>query len=264
GKKQFRKNTLLGFVRRIIPILVLLATIAVTDNVILIVFAYFASNTLTMLSVYFTAKREIESGPMDKKKAREMISNSKHFSLMNVAGTAAGQLDKILVFHFLGAAPLAVYAFATMPVIQLRKFSSVLRTLIIPKITTRSIPELKKSIPKKMLILTIVAVCVVLLYISFAPFLFELIFPKYIESVHLSQVFSLSLLVTPFIFISETFRAHMKKRELYITQTAVPITRIILLLILTPLYGIWGAVVAILLTLVVAALLSTYLFYRLQ
>ncbi|MBU1159916.1 hypothetical protein KKD04_01900, partial [Patescibacteria group bacterium] len=95
----------------------------------------------------------------------------------------------------------------------------------------------------KTLILFLGMGIIAVLYIIAAPYIFKFLFPQYIESVLFSQIVILSLLI-PSTLIAETFDAHLRKKEIYIIRTTVPIIKIILLLALLPFYGIWGAIAA--------------------
>jgi len=49
---------------------------------------------------------------------------------------------------------------------------------------------------------------------------------------------------------------------MYITKTAVPILKIILFLVLTPIYGIWGVVVALIISQLATHTMNLYFFWR--
>ncbi len=260
GKKEFRTATLYGMFRKFVPLVALVTTLFLIDNVVIIVLVYFASHTLTAAIFYtITLKKFAPHAEVDQ----STISYSKHLSAMNVIGRVAANIDKILIFHYLGAAQLAVYSFALSPPKQLQNLNGIISTLATPKLSARSIEELKTTLSRKVGFLFLVIAVMVGIYIIFAPFLYQLLFPQYLESVIFSQVFALTLLFVPDMFFRQTFIAHMKKQQLYTLKITTPVMKIILLAVLLPFYGIWGAIAAILSTRILNSIATFYLFMKL-
>ena len=127
--------------------------------------------------------------------------------------------------------------------------------LAFPKLSERPIPELRRTLPRKVLLLSAGMALIALMYAMSAPYIFQLIFPQYISSVFFTQVLAFTLIPAPFILFNQVLVAHMKKRELYISRIALPVLKIGLLLILLPLFGIWGAVSAIIITQIASMIL---------
>ena len=117
---------------------------------------------------------------------------------------------------------------------------------IIEVITTKE--KIKQTLPKKLLLATFLVALTILIYIIIAPYLYKIFFPQYAESVFYSRLFSLSLLVFPITMIRVSLQSQMLTKELYKISIISPIILIVLLFILTPLYGILGVVVARLLS----------------
>ena len=259
GKKDFKKISLYGIFRSTIPAIFLLLTVVATNNPVLIVFVYFASHTTIALFFYFrTVAIYKPEGPTDV----TAIQYGKHLSIIRVVYTIANNVDKILIFHFLGAIQLAIYAFALAIPNQVISANNIIKLLILPRFSNRSISELKMAIPGKILRLFIFVTLLTLLYIVTAPYIFQFLFPQYIDSVIYSQVYALVLLYMPTIFIQQLFFAHMKKKQLYTVTAISPISKIILLLLLLPPYGIWGAVIALLLARAIDMIVLIFLFRR--
>jgi O-antigen/teichoic acid export membrane protein len=191
-----------------------------------------------------------------------MVHYSKHLSLLKIFSEVVSQADKVLVWAFLGAAPMAAYVLAQLPVKQLQQVFSLIFTLTFSKVTTAEFSELKKVLPHKVRSLLALAGVIVLVYIFAAPFLFTFLFPAYPESVLVSQVLALTLLSRPRALYGQAFAAHKKKREMYITEISGSAVRIIFLLILLPLYGLWGVVYALLATHLYINVVTRYLFAR--
>jgi len=147
------------------------------------------------------------------------------------------------LWQFVGAAPLAIYAFAKGIPAQVNIAAQRIITLAFPKFAQRDYASIKKTLVHKMLLMFFLMLCVVAAYWIAAPYIFKIFFPQYMESVFYSQIFALTLLFFPQKFIGTAFQAHAKTRALYISTTVVPFARIIFALILIPLYGIPGVLI---------------------
>lgn len=241
GKKDFRRKTSYDILRSIIPALALLLTIIVTDSSLIVILVYFAANTAVVLFLYYHTLHAYRPGNTDDPSA---ISYGKHLSVMGIIGRVAAYIDKILVFHFLGAAPLAIYTFATAPIDQLQAGKKILAALALPKLSTRSFSELQRSAPRKAAVLFIYSVVLIAAYTAFAPFLYRFIFPQYLDSVFVSRLYALTLLSAPGLVFLGTLEAHQKKKELYMVYTINPLILFGLFLILLPAFGLVGLVTA--------------------
>ena len=60
----------------------------------------------------------------------------------------------------------------------------------------------------------------------------------------------------------EALTAHMKRKELYLSQALLPIIKIALFLLLLPPFGIWGAVAAIIASQFLTLVLYAFQFWR--
>jgi len=244
GRKDFKsigKYNLFFFSGLVISMAI---TVYLTKNVVIILLVYYTYHTIVrgLLALYIFKKSQL-----NQEKRRGTLNFGKHLSLMDVIGNIANHLDKIFVFHFLGPIQVAIYSIAILPIQQIR--GPQLRNLgrlTLPKVSNRSLSELRKSLPGKIFRLYIFIIPIVLIYIFAAPYLYQLLFPQYLESIQYSQIFVLSLLSFPAMIISKTLIAHQLKKQLYILRILSPILKIFLFLILLPVYGIWGAVVSLL------------------
>ncbi len=257
GKKDFRSSTLFSIMRNTTPAIFLIATLFLTDSVVILMAVYFITGAIIPFLLYRLAltKSRKQNATVDP----ELKSYSAHLSAMEVLGQAANLLDKILVFHFLGAVPLAIYAFATAPVEQLQGGKKILSSLIFPKVSERTFEELQESGPRKAVLLTLYALGLSGAYILIAPYFYSFFYPQYIDSVIYSQVYSLTLLAVSGTIFDSTLTAHNKKKELYVHRITMPIIKIGLFVTLLPLYGIMGLIVSHVIVRVSAGILGYYL-----
>jgi len=240
GKKDFRRKAFYNSFQNLLPAIAVAITALVTNNPVIFILVFFVFNTATVAILFFKTSKLISKDNGEN----ESTSFGKHLSLMNILGTLVSHLDKVLIFHFLGAAAVAVYTFAIMPPKNIQSFSQILKQLMLPKLAEKNIEEIKKVVIEKMIKLFGISLLIFLAYYFLAPLIYMYIFPQYIEAIEFSRIFAVVILFTPNILLSQTLVAHAKKKALYISKIVPPIIDIILLLILLPIYGIWGALIS--------------------
>lgn len=259
GKKKFFALTKYGIISQIITAGLMIAVMFLTKDLILILLAYFVSWTMLR---YIFFRITLKKFLISKSEDPEALSYGKHLSLMKIANTIATYIDRLFVFHFLGAAPLAVYSFAIAMPEQIKGLLGVLDSLAFPKFVKRNSEEMKASFKKKFLLLFLLGIVVVGSYIVIAPFIFDLIFPQYREAVIYSQLFSISMLNMGFFPASTALRAKRNIKELYISNTVTPIFQIVIMLCLILWKGLLGLIIARIISRFFGSLLDTYLFYK--
>ena len=168
-----------------------------SKNIIIILTTYLASYTiLRLIFLNITFKKHVDN----KNEDSSTISYGKHLSLMNVIGTVATQIDKVLVFHYLGATQLAIYAIAIAVPEQIKGILKNVSSLALPKFAEKKPEEITKTLYKKMLQMFVLLLLIVISYWFLAPFIFNLFFPQYLDSVFYSRLFIFGLLNIPIKF----------------------------------------------------------------
>lgn len=259
GKKLFGIQIKYKVLTQIVAALAIIITLFFSKSLIVLVLVYFFSNTL-LRSLFLL--RSLKRYPANKNENEKFIKFGKHLSLVRIIGTIATQIDRMLLFHFVGTIQVAIYSFAILPASEANIFLKNIRLLALPKLAARNKSEIKKTLLKKVIKATILLTPLTLLYIILAPYLYKIFFPQYTESVFFSQIFFLTILFSPASLIALSFQAQMMKKELYQFSMIAPIVLIILLIILTPLYGILGVILARLISQFFTICLSLFLFKR--
>ena len=261
GKKDFRASAFYGIFRNLVPMTALIVTMAYTQSLLLIVLAYFLSHALSSSLVYLhVLKTYAPARTADDSN----ISYSKHVSFLNITSIIISYIDKILVFHFLGAVQLAIYGIAFSLPGQMKVVTKTINTLAFPKMSSAPLSAIRETIYQKAFRLFLVFAVVVVAYILAAPFIFRLMFPQYLEAVPLSQLFALGYLFSPVILFSQAFLAQKRKKEIYVNKIAAACIRVTLLLTLLPAFGIWGAGFAYVLGNAASFVITIVLFQRLR
>ena len=257
GKKRFDVHNKYYIFYCLLSAFLLAAAIVLTKNLPWLVLGHFLGFAVAGFIIYKLTVKNISQGEEEK----ETISFGKHLTLMNAAVIISTYIDKIIIWKFLGPISVAIYTFAERPVLKFKNLAPI-SALALPKLSQSNIKEIKKGLLKKFLKLFSVAGLLALIYILICPYIFKIIFPEYLNSIIFSQVLAIILIFSPFDLLSTSFLAAMKKKELYLIQTVAPILKIILFLILIPLFQIWGAVFSVLISQTLNGLLILYFFLK--
>ncbi len=248
GKKEFREETRYGILYTILPALATALAAFMTHSALALIAASFCTTAIVTMVIYSRVIRKYN--PQKIGSIAKTLSYGKHLSLMNILGTISFQLDRILVFHFLGAAQLAIYSIAMAPPQQIRYLNKVLSTLALPKFATADVKILKQTLHRKALILFCAAIILAGLYIIAAPLIFHIFFSQYSNAIPYSQGYAVLILFFPALLYQQALTAHMDHRSLYVIQVGGPTIKIILFGILFFFlhWGIWGIIISLLST----------------
>ena len=222
GKKDFKTSAIAGIIMTTVVAAAVIVTAMFTHNPAILIFAYFLSTAAVSLSIYlWTLRTHKPCGSVDK----NFVSFGKHLSLTSVLETVSEHLDKVLVFHYLGAAQLAVYTFALAIPNQMNAVAKGIKSITLPKLSEKDIGALRDGIKAKTLRLFFIFLSITITYIIGAPYIYQLLFPQYMESVLYSQIF-ITLLVSSML-IAQMFVAHGKMKEIYINKISSDALKII-------------------------------------
>lgn len=259
GKKDFETDAVYGIWRAIVPALSIMAILAFTNNIFVLVFTYFFSHTASAAAVYF--KTLVKYKP-NNKVDESVLQFSKHVSIMSFSNTLASKLDSILIFHFLGATEVAIYYFAIALPQQIQSLFRHIGTLAMPKFAEKTLYEIRLGIYKKSVFIVIVLLVAIFSYIFAAPYIYGFFFPQYLESIRFSQVAIFSILAVTSILPGTALNAMKAVKELHKTVIIGATAQIMLLVILVYFYGLWGAIVANILTKIIKVFFTYYYFAK--
>ncbi len=258
GRKRFDLQTKYSIISAGLSTLILIPVIYITNNVLVIIVVFLVSHTFFDWLLYTKTLKQIANSEKDE----NAISFGKNLTLMNALQTAAEYIDKVIIWNFLGAVPVAIYAFAQLPIQKVRDMLPIV-PLALPKLGENKIDEKRKRrVFSKFLKLFVISVPAAAVLVLIAPFLYRFIFPQYLESIVYFQALSLLITLSPFLLLSASLVAEMKKKALYAMNTGAPFLKIILFLALIPYLGIWGIVIAILIAEVLRGFSALYFFLK--
>ncbi len=259
AKKDFRRLTLyFTIIGNIFPYACLFLTMFLTDNPIWFIIVYIASNTLIGVILYL---RVVYIYKPNKDVDREALHYGKHLSFINILSTVAGNIDKILVFHYLGAVQVALYSVATAPIDQLKAILTLPNNLLFPQFSKYSESDIRRRIFNKFLLYAVFSIATIGIFIILLPVFFRVLFPAYAGVTFLAQLYSLSLLNMLAEPASVFIIAKKKIKEQYFVNIISGVFQIASIIILTGLYGLVGLVIAQILTRWLGNILNVLFFY---
>ncbi|MFZ2522899.1 MAG: oligosaccharide flippase family protein [Minisyncoccia bacterium] len=209
-------------------------------SILWLVFFSFTLNTLLNFLVYLFVLRKYR--PSDQFE-EEAIDYGKKFSLSNIIPFMVLNLDNIVVFHYLGATQLAIYAFASNVPERLGGLLRPVSLLAFPKFSEKGADEVRRIAPRKAFQLFWFALAGALVYCLLAPLLFRLFFPQYLESILYSQFYALAIAISTSGNLLFTALSSIRSKYIYRFNFLHPIFSVSSLYIMIYFFGIWGAVV---------------------
>lgn len=241
GKKKFKETALYWGSTNVLSIISIITVLFFTNNVLLIILTYFLSHTIFAAVFYLIT---LNKNKPNESEDTNTLNYAKHLSLINILGGVALHIDKVLVFHYLGTVQLAIYLFAIAIPDQLKALLKQMSILALPKFATRDIEDIKSNIGIKIFRFGIVIFPIIILYILLAPYIYQFIFPQYLESIFYSQIFAISLLGVVSVLPFSALQAKAAKKQLYIIKITSSVLQIILMFIGLYFYGLIGLIVA--------------------
>ena len=243
GKKDFRRRSIYAIILEGVQVVSMVTALLLTNQVLWIFLVFLLANTLSSILFYL---RTAAAYPQSGESRSDMITYGKHLSFVTIFKRIAKYIDKILVWHYLGGVELAVYAFAELPVSKMRSLAGSIWQTAFPKFSEKDLSTLQDTLDYKVLLMAAGFVGVAGVYILTAPFLFDLLFPEYMQSVPLTQFYALGLVLFAGRCYEKVLEAHARTRWIYIVQFTSNVVKIVTLLVLLPLYGVWGAILSLL------------------
>ncbi|MDD5547621.1 MAG: oligosaccharide flippase family protein [Candidatus Pacebacteria bacterium] len=241
GRKLFREQTLYSIIIKSVSAAALIATLFLTENLLIILLAFFIPYVLSRVFLYWLAVKKFSpNNEVDP----NTISYGKNLSLLQFLGFVVNYLDNLLIFYYLGPISLAIYTMAMAPISKFQKAFSILPDLALPKFSERPAEEIKKYLIKRIFKLFIFIIPIVAVYILIAPMIFDFFLPKYHDSIFYTQLLSLVFLCLPFSLIYTFMQSKAMQKQLYIYNISIRIIQLILTVIFVGLYGVMGAVIA--------------------
>lgn len=260
GRQLFRETTYYNAAVQILASVIIFFAVLLSKNLVTLIVAYLGAFVIARAIAFIHVTRKFPTNDAHDDTA---LSYGAHMSATNLINFTVGQLDSILLWHFLGPISLAIYAFAEAAADQGQKFFKLVTTaMAFPKFSTTEKGILKRTLPRKILLAHAATIPLAAALAFLIPFVYRLLFPQYIDSIPYAQVMALLLSLTPLRFLSTAVSAKASTKAIYSLSIFASSLQVILLFIMIPLWGIWGAILATLIQQCLANAFAFYLFIR--
>lgn len=247
GKKDFKRSSIYGVITSIIQITSLSVTATFTDDIFVLILVYALTVLVANIFFYLKTTQLYKQDSIKQEQKTELLKFSGHLSFMHILSGAAQYVDKLVIFHYLGAVELAVYGLALAVPERARGYIKTMSNMIMPKLAGKTTDTISTTFYKRIFQGMLIGTVMSIVYIFIAPIFYKIFLPKYLEAVTYSQVFSLTLIfVLPNSYMSGIFNAHKMIRPMYYSSLSTSFIKILLYLILGKIFGIWGVIMAIL------------------
>jgi O-antigen/teichoic acid export membrane protein len=261
GKKDFRRGFLYGLWWNI-PFYAAIAIAACFfKSALILLVANVVSQAIGLGVAYWQTIRTFKpSGEV----GAETLRYGGHLSAMGLFGAVVGQTDSIFAFHFLGAADLAIYSFATAVPDRISALFKFIPAAALPKFSEKSPREIRVGLAHRLLLGTIVSLLAALVYVIFAHFFFVILFPHYVAAVPFSRWYALVLATSMTGVLTNALTAAGNVRALYAFNITTPLVQLLLQIVGVLAFGLWGLIAAKVLANIFALLLGVILYWRID
>jgi len=241
GKKDFERAFVYSSVLNIAYYGSILFGVLYLKDALLLLLINLGINAL--LAFFLYVRTHIHYLP-NTTKDPETLVYGKHLSFMNAITIGTRQIDTLLIFHFFGPVQLAIYTFASTVPEKVAGLFKFLFFAALPKFSVQSTASIKSGLLSKLYKVTAASILVALAYIFSAPYIFQFLFPQYMEAVLYTQVYALVIITSAGNLSLSALIAKRLSKELYIYNILSSFVLVILLSVLIWLYGLWGIVFA--------------------
>lgn len=260
GVQKYREWFLYAFVGQLVITCAVGTAMLMGEKLIVLITTFFLSQILAfgVISLVVVQKNKLFQ---NKHKANEVYQFAEKLSLVSIIKKTSDQIDLLLAFQLIGPVATATYAINKTPIELIHSQGAVLRTLALPKFSKLSATAVRDSLHQKAILLALIMCLVAAGYIIVAPYVFDILFPFYADSVIYTQIMALSLPMVPSVLYLEALTAKKAVGSLFVTDTITPIFSISLLVVLTFWLGALGIVLGYLFNYWLRGCIAVYAYY---
>ena len=242
GLKEFKFLSASMMVIKIVSAITVLIALLLHVDLVWLVVAYFVPQLLVR---WYYWLKTIKKYPPNQSVDPQTIHLGKQLTVNNIVISISDQLDQVLLFNLLGPVQLAIFQFAVAPIEQVKGLLKNIPAIAMPKFASRSQAEIRKTIDHRLWRYAALLTVLVAIYIPLAPWLFKLVFPRYLAAASLSQVFAISLIAVPLLGIITTiFESQAMVKQLYKLRLFNAVSQIVITVGFIVYLGLWGAILA--------------------
>lgn len=257
GRRKFNTLTKITSIINIFGAIITVTTLLLTNNVLVLIAVYSVMSLVPNIIIYIITVKKIPKVEPQPEQIEELRRTAFHVTGSSIIGIVASYIDKIALFQVAGPASLAIYGFALAGPDRLKSLVKNWTSIALPKLARNSLSQIRLVVYGRIGFSVFLGAFMALVYILLSPILFKLLLPQYLDSIIYSQVLSLALLVVPTtIYMGSIFASQNMLKATYLLNLGSQSMRIVLFIIGSWLWGIWGLVVAYLASHLINAIYS--------
>jgi len=245
GKRDFKRQTLFSGINTFVHLGLVITAISISNHVLTLIAVYTVTNLVMTAILSWHTLRGVKKQKTDEAQKKALVNYGSNLTVINVLGSIVGQIDKIILFNVLGPVQLAIYTFATDLPEFISGFIKEFVGIAFPKLAAQDIKEIKRTYYLRLFQCLLIGSALALVYILFAPLLFRIFFPEYLDAVWYSQLLALHLiLVCPGTYGANVLRAKKYVKTLYVGSIVPNLLRLVLYTTFGIAWGILGLIIA--------------------
>lgn len=257
AKREFRLITLYGIGSTLIYAGGMLAAVFWSGASFVLVAAYATTTTLANILFYFLTVKRFNPPLETDGHATETFRFGRHLTFVGLMGPIAGQIDKIILNHFWGAAPLAVYAIATAVPDRIIPLFKKVVDVGFPKVAMKTPQEIDETFYLRIGQGLLAGFVIGGAWAVVAPYFFTYLMPQYLEAIPYAQLLGLTFIFAlPNRYVTVLLNSQKMIRRIYANSSIVNILRISLYLVLGIQGGVLGLIWAQIATMSVGLLIN--------
>lgn len=239
GKREFRLANIFSVLATLIYVSGMMAAIWWSGEILWLVAAYAFTTAFAGLLFYAVTLRMFRP-PLTP--AEETLRFGRHLTYIRLMAPIAGQIDSVILNHFWGPAPLAVYAMATA--IPNRVVPIVKKWVDVgfPKVAKKSPEEIDRTFYMRIGQGLAAGSTLGLAWALAAPLFFTYLMPQYLEAVWYAQLLGLSFVFAiPNRYVTVLLNSQKMTQRIFVNNTVISVLQILLYVGL----GVWGGVLGL-------------------
>lgn len=245
GKREFRLNNLFGIGSTFLYVGGMMAAVWWSSEVIWLVAAYALTTTLANVMFYVLTLRKFKP-PLEP--ADDTLTFGKHLTYIRLINPLATQIDSIILNHFWGAAPLAVYAMATAIPNRIIPLVKDWVDVGFPKVAQKTPEEIDRTFYLRTGQGLLAGLLLGGAWALVAPLFFTYLIPQYLDAILYAQLLGLAFVFAmPNRYVTVLLNSQKMTKRIFVNELIVNVIRITLYIVL----GIWGGILGLIIAQIV-------------
>ncbi len=256
GKKRFGVRLIYDTAIAAFTTVGTVTALIVHAPLVIIIFVFLTTRVIVHAIAALYIKKHIGKTEEDP----HIISYGKQLTTTNGLTQLIFSIDKLLIWYILGPAAVAIYVFSMNPIKIIQGLIPV-GQIALPKLSHKKNISKKELFRKSLILFWVIVPLSAALFIA-APLIYKVAFDQYIGAIKYFRAFILIILFIPFSLLQTYLIATKRAQALLRIRTTTLVVRFASFIILIPLLGMWGAVIAAIVANTVSSLMVIYYFIK--